>query len=706
MSTRRTFSGWMTATGTVMTLCAPLFLAAGAARAQGAGVEHPAAAARHFDAKGQPPSTYTLEVRKGLIATLPFADKRDFDEARKGFIAEPPYKQIMADAGNVAWDMGSYQWLLQDKDFASINPSLQRQAVLNMAYGLFEVVPGRIYQVRGYDLANISFIKGDTGWIIFDPLTAAETARAALAFINEKLGQRPVVGVVYSHSHGDHFGGVRGVIDEADVVSGKVMLIAPEHFMQAAIEENVMAGNAMSRRLQWQYAVLLPRDPHGHVDQAIGKNIAQGSTGLIAPNRIIARGFEEITLDGVRMVFQNTPDTEAPVEMNTYFPQFKAFWAAENVTGTIHNIYTLRGAAVRNALNWSKQINVALWKFGQEAEVMFASHTWPRWGNDRIQEVMRTQRDAYANLNNQSLHYANQGVTINEIHNVYAVPKSLQQEWAARSYHGDVKNNTRAVINRFLGFYDGNPVNLHPLSPQDSAPLYVEMMGGSARIIARGKELSGQGKYLEATEILNKLCLAEPRNQAARNLLADVYEQLGYQAESTSVRNSYLQGAFELRNGLPSGTPPRSTGPDVVRAMTTEMWLDFLGVSMDPKRAEGVNFKLNLVTPDNGEKYLVELSNATLTNIEGVQVANPDLTITLNRSDLNRVMMGVSSFDDLIKEGKATFVGDRKAFDQLLGLLVPFSPTFEILPGTAPLPSAKTGQSDYKPGMAPPELAE
>ncbi len=706
MSTRRTFSGWMTATGAVMALCAPLFLAAGAVRAQGAGVEHPAADAKHFDAKGQPPSTYTLEVRKGLIATLPFADKRDFDEAKKGFIAEPPYKQIMADAGNVAWDMGGYQWLLQDKDFASINPSLQRQAVLNMNWGLFEVVPGRIYQVRGFDLANISFIKGDTGWIIFDPLTAAETARAALAFINEKLGKRPVVGVVYSHSHGDHFGGVRGVIDEADVVSGKVMLIAPEHFMQAAIEENVMAGNAMSRRLQWQYAVLLPRDPHGHVDQAIGKNIAQGNTGLIAPNRIIAKDFEEITLDGVRMVFQNTPDTEAPVEMNTYFPQFKAFWAAENVTGTIHNIYTLRGAAVRNALNWSKQINVALWKFGQEAEVMFASHSWPRWGNDRIQEVMRAQRDAYANLNNQSLHYANQGVTINEIHNVYAVPKSLQHQWAARSYHGDVKNNTRAVINRFLGFYDGNPVNLHPLSPQDSAPLYVEMMGGSARIIARGKELSGQGKYLEATEILNKLCLAEPRNQPARNLLADVYEQLGYQAESTSVRNSYLQGAFELRNGLPGGTPPRSTGPDVVRAMTTEMWLDFLGVSMDPKRAEGVNFKLNLVTPDNGEKYLVELSNATLTNIEGVQAANPDLTITLNRSDLNRVMMGVNTFDDLIKQGKATFVGDRKPFDALLGLLVPFSPTFEVLPGTAPLPVEKTTQSTYKPGMAPPELAE
>ena len=658
----------------------------------------------HFDPKGTLPSKYTIELRDGLTATLPFDDKRDFEEAKKGFIAAPDYKQIMADAGNVAWDMGSYQWLLEGKDFASIHPSLQRQAVLNMAYGLYEVVPDKIYQVRGFDLANISFIKGDTGWIVFDPLTAKETARAALELINEKLGKRPVVGVVYSHSHVDHFGGVRGVVDEADVASGKTKVIAPEGFMQAAIEENVLSGNAMSRRTQWQYAVLLPRDPYGHVDQAIGKNVAHGNTGLIAPNMLIVKDFEEVTLDGVQMVFQNTPDTEAPVEMNTYFPQIKAFWAAENVTGTIHNIYTLRGAPVRNALNWSKEINTALWKFGQDAEVMFASHSWPRWGNDRIQEVLRAQRDTYANLNNQALHYANQGVTINEIQNVYEVPKSLQQQWAARSYHGDVQNNSRAVINRFLGFYDGNPVNLHPLSPRDSAPLYVEMMGGPDKIMAKGRQLIDQGKYLDATEILNKLQLAEPRNMPARRLLADAYEQLGYQAESTSVRNSYLQGAYELRNGLPGGTPPRTTGPDVVRAMSTEMWLDFLGISMDPKRAEGLAFTINLVTPDNGEKYLVELSNATLTNIEGQQAKDADLTITINRADLNQVMMGVSSFDDLIKTGKAKFDGDRKPFDQLRGLMVVFTPNFEILPGTAPQQSVP-GLKPFEMGITPAEAA-
>ncbi|MCU0232756.1 MAG: MBL fold metallo-hydrolase [Thermoanaerobaculales bacterium] len=643
------------------------------------------AAQEHFDPQGKAPSKFTIELRDGLKATLPFEDQRDFEEATKGFIAEPPYTQIMADAGNVAWDMASYQWLLEEgADFASIHPSLQRQAILNMAYGLYEVLPGRIYQVRGYDLANITFVKGDTGWIIFDPLTAAETARAALQFINEKLGERPVVAVVYSHSHGDHFGGVRGVVDEADVTSGKVMVIAPEGFLEAAISENVFAGNAMSRRLQWQYAVLLQRDPHGHVDQAIGKNLANGSTGLIAPNRTVTEDFENITVDGVEMVFQNAPDTEAPVQMNTYFPQFKALWAAELITGTIHNIYTLRGAAVRNALNWSKEINEALYTFGKEAEVMFASHSWPRWGNDRIQEVMRAQRDAYANLNNQTLHYVNQGVTINEIHNVYEVPKSLQQNWAARSYHGDVQNNVRGVVNRFIGHFDGNPANLIPLSPKDSAPLYVEMMGGSEKILAKGGELVAQGKYLHATEILNKLVFAEPRNQAARRLLADAYEQLGYQAESTSVRNTFLQGAFELRNGQPGGVPPRSTGPDVVRAMSTEQWLDFVAISMDPTRAGGIAFTINLVTPDNGEKYVIEMSNATLNTLKGAQAKSPDLTVTVNRADLNQVMMGVASFDDLIAAGKATFEGDRTGFDQLRSILVPFTPDFEILPGSAP----------------------
>jgi len=637
---------------------------------------------KHFDPKGKMPSKFTVELQDGLRKSLPFEDNRDFEENKRGFIAAPEYKQIMAEAGHVAWDMGNYEWLLQGKDFDSIHPSLQRQAILNMAYGLYEVLPGKIYQVRGYDLANISFIKSKKGWIVFDPLTAKETAAAALKFINAQLGERPVVAVVYSHSHADHFGGVHGVVDEKDVLSGKVSIIAPIGFMDHAVAENIYAGNAMNRRMFFQYGVLLPRGPFGHVDQSIGKNVASGNLGLIPPTVIIEKDIEELTVDGVKMVFQNTPGTEAPAEMNTYFPDMKAFWAAENITGTIHNIYTLRGALVRDALEWSKQINNALYLFGQEAEVMFASHSWPRWGNNRIQEVMRGQRDMYAYLNNNVLHLANQGVTINQIHNVYEPPKSLQQQWYARSYHGSNEHNSRAVINRYLGYWDGNPSTLIPLSPEDSAPLYVEMMGGSDKIIAKGKELYDQGMYRHAQEILNKLVYAEPQNQVAKNLLADVFEQIGYQQESPSVRNSFLAAAFELRSGIPSGASPKSSGPDMIRAMTTDLFLDFLGVRLDSKKAEGKQFKINLSTPDNGEQFVVELSNATLTNIEGYQAEDADLSITINRVDLEKTMMGAVSLDDQIKSGKAKIEGNQEVLEQLKTMMVHFDVGFEIMPGT------------------------
>jgi alkyl sulfatase BDS1-like metallo-beta-lactamase superfamily hydrolase len=676
-------------------LAASMLLVIGAGSASAASANAGAASgsaaepAQHFHPKGKPPSTFTADLQKGRRAELPFEDQRDFEESRRGFVAAPTYRKIMARAGNVAWDMASYDWLLSDQQFDSINPSLRRQAVLNMAYGLYEVVPGRIYQVRGFDLSNVSFIKGDTGWIVFDPLTTVETAAAALKFVNEQLGSRPVVAVVYSHSHIDHFGGVRGVVDEADVLSGKVKVIAPVGFMEHAVAENVYAGNAMIRRSFFQYGLLLPRSPYGHVDQAIGKNVAAGTPSLIAPTVTIDQDIQELTVDGVRMVFQNTPGTEAPAEMNTWFPQFKTFWAAENITGTIHNIYTLRGALVRDALEWSKQINKALYLFGPDVEVMFAAHNWPRWGNSRIQEVMRAQRDTYANLNNGVLRLANQGVTINQIHNVYEVPASLQKQWAARSYHGSVEHNSRAVINRYLGYWDGNPATLIPLSPEDSAPLYVEMMGGAEPIIAKGRALYDRGEYRLAQEIVNKLVYAQPDNQAAKDLLADIFEQIGYQQESPSVRNSFLAAALELRSGIPAGIPPRVSGPDMVRAMTTEQWLDFMAIRLDSSRADGKHALINIVTPDNGEKFAVELSNATLTSAKGFLASNPDLTITVDREDLVSVMAGAATFDDLIAKGKARFEGDRRPFDELQKMLVQFDPAFEIMPGTA---AAKAGK--------------
>lgn len=653
-----------------------------AADANGASSDPSSTETAHFDSKGKAPSPYTIELQKELRKTLPFADKRDFEEARKGFIAAPSYDKIMAEAGNVAWNMGSYKFLQEGKDYDSINPSLQRQAILNMAFGLYEVVPERIYQVRGFDLANITFIKGDTGWIVFDTLMSKETARAALDFINEKIGKRPVVAVVISHSHVDHFGGIRGVVDEADVRSGKVPLIAPTGFMEHAVAENVYAGTAMNRRAFLQYGVMLPHSPHGHVDMAIGKNTSIGATGLIEPNRYITQDFETLTIDGVVMEFQNTPGTEAPSEMNTWFPQFKAFWAAENITGTIHNIYTLRGALVRDPLVWSKNINNALYRYGKQADVMLASHSWPRWGSERIQEVMRAQRDAYANLNNAVLHAANQGVTINEIHNVYTLPESLKNNWATHSYHGSEEHNSRAVINRYLGYWDANPATLMPLSPKDSAPLYVEMMGGADKIMAKGKTLFDQGKYREAYEILNKLVYAEPQNSQARDLLADVYEQVGYQKESAGVRNSFLAAAYELRHGLPKGVPPKTAGPDMVRAMSTELWLEYLGISLDGSKVAGERFIFNLKTPDNGEQFVIELSNSTLTSIKGQQAENADLTITLDRSALEGVMARKTGFDQLVKDGKARFEGNPKPFKVLMAAMTPFTPDFELLPGT------------------------
>jgi alkyl sulfatase BDS1-like metallo-beta-lactamase superfamily hydrolase len=652
---------------------------------------------KHFHELGKLPSVATVAYREAVRAKLPFDDERDFAEAHRGFLAAPDYRQIMAEDGHVAWDMGNYDFLLSGDDFDSIHPSLQRQAILNMEYGLYEVVPDRIYQVRGFDLANVSFIKSDTGWIVFDPLTAKETAAAALALVNEHLGVRPVVAVVYSHSHGDHFGGAHGVVDVADVKSGKVPVIAPIGFLEHAVAENVYAGNAMNRRMFFQYGVLLDRSPFGHVDQAIGKGVASGSVGLIAPTIDIVDDIEELTIDGVRMVFQNTPGTEAPAEMNTWFPDLKAFWAAENITSTIHNIYTLRGALVRDALEWSRQINKALYLFGQDADVMFASHTWPRWGNDRIQEVMRVQRDTYANLNNGVMHLANQGVTINEIHRRYEVPASLQKQWAARSYHGSVEHNSRAVINRYLGYWDGNPATLIPLAPGESAPLFVEMMGGADAIINRAQSLMDGGEYLLAIEILNKLVYGEPAHVAGRRLLADAFEQVGYQQESPSVRNSFLAAALELRSGIPTGAAPKSTGPDLVRALSTLQFLDYLGIRLDSARVGDAHFVMNIETPDNGEKFVVELSNGTLCSLQGFHAPTADITLTIDRSDLENAMIGIAPLQQQVMDGTAKLDGDPSVLMLLATMLTEFTPDFAIMPGTVTAPPA-TGADPFAHG--------
>ncbi len=655
---------------------------------KGASAEAAAFAAKplkgHFHPKGKPPSRFTKGILAAAKDTLPFADTRDIEEQKKGFIAPMKELKIQADAGHVAWDMERFQFLEEDREFDSIHPSLLRQARLNNNYGLYKVTEG-IYQVRGFDLSNITFVRGKTGWIVFDPLITAEPVRAAWKLFQEHVGKAlPVSAVIYSHTHGDHWGGVRGIVEEEDVRSGKVALIAPAGFMDHTISENVYAGNAMNRRLFYQYGLLLPASPYGFVDMALGKGVSAGATGLIAPNRYVAEPIEAFEVDGVKMVFQNTPNTEAPREMNTYLPELKALWMAENVTATLHNIYTLRGAPVRDPLNWSKYIADALYRFGLEAEVLFASHHWPRWGNARVQEVLRAQRDLYAHMNNQVLHLANQGVTIREVHNVYELPKSLLNQWHCRGYHGSPENNSRGVIQRFLGYWDGNPANLIPAPQRESAALFVEMMGGASTILARGRELHDQGKYLLAQEILNKLVQAEPQNQGAKDLLADVFEQIGYQQENVGLRNSFLAAAYELRSGIPQGEVVDSSSPDVIRAMSTELFLNFLAIRMDSRKAEGMRFTINLITPDNGEKFLIELANATLTNIQGYLAEKPDLTLTINRSDLEQTMMGAKTLEAQIADGTCKAEGDLSILKKLAATMVEFDPRFEILPGTHP----------------------
>jgi len=651
----------------------------------------------HFHPKGKPPSEHTLKVFEEARKTLPFSDRQDFEEWERGLIARREDLKIMADAGNVAWDMERYLFLDEPEKIDSVHPSLLRISQLNNNYGLYAVIPG-IYQVRGFDLSNVTFVRGETGWIVFDPLTTLETARAAKELLDKHVEILPVVAVIYSHSHGDHFGGVRGLVSLEDVTAGKVEIIAPRDFMDFAVAENVYAGNAMNRRLFFQYGVLLPASPYGHAGQGLGQNVGAGNVGLIAPTRVVEDAVETFEVDGLEMVFQNTPDTEAPSEMNTYIPSMKTLWMAENLVASVHNIYTLRGAMVRDSLRWSKYINEALHAYGKDAEVMIASHHWPRWGNDRIQEVLKANRDIYAHMNNQVLHYANQGVTINEIHNVYRAPKSLQEGWITRFYHGSEENNARGVVNKYLGHWDANPATLMPLSPRDSAPLYVEMMGGSDKIMAKGEELNEAGQYRHAVEILDRLVFAEPENQPAKGLLADAYEQLGYQQENPGLRNAFLAGAYELRSGIPEGSPPKSSGPDMIQAMSTGLFLDFLGIRMDSTKAEDLGFTINLSTPDNGEKYVVELSNATLTNIEGYQDDNPDLAITINRSDLEQVMMGARSFMAQIEDGTAQTEGDLGVLEQLASTMIDFDLFFEILPGTKG-PSDAPDLNDFEVGQ-------
>ena len=634
-------------------------------------------AKNHYSVDTKPASSITQQQQILVRESLPFNDELDFELAEKGLIKRPEQLEILDDKGNVVWELGNYNFLLNESDHSSINPSLERQARLNMSYGLYKVTE-RIYQVRGYDLSNISFIKGDTGWIIFDPLLTPATAKAAFALVTQELGEFPVKAVVYSHAHADHFGGVKGVISQEQVDSGAVQVIAPKDFMEHAIKENILAGNAMTRRASYQYGSMLEKSPTGQVDAAIGKGLSTGFIGLIAPTRVIEEDQETITIDGVTMIMQNTPSTESPAEMNTYFPQFKTLWMAENVTGTLHNVYTLRGAEVRDALGWSKFINQVIFGFAQDAEVMFASHSWPRWGNEYLIEVLEKQRDMYGFLHDQTLNLANKGITINEIHNELEVPDALSKQWYNRVYHGSYSHNVRGIINKYLGFFDMNPANLNKLSPADSAPRYVEAIGGADKVLTLAHQAFEKGEYRWGAELLNNLIFAQPNNRQALLLQADIFEQMGYQAESAGWRNTYLAGAWELRNGVPKNAASTQAGPDMIQAMSSEMLFNLLGVKLDVNKAKDKHFKINMIIPDRQEKFALELKNSHLNNIQAQQFEEPVVTVTVNRQDLDQVLMKTMTFKQLITNNQITFDGDANAFFGLMQMMEDFPFWFNV----------------------------
>lgn len=627
----------------------------------------------------KPPTEFTVASQEKVRQSLPFTDRADFDRVEKGLIKRPDNLVIKNDDGSVAWQLGAYDFLNAGKDIDSINPSLQRQALLNLKYGLYKVTDG-IYQVRGFDLANITFIEGKSGWIVIDTLTTPATSKAAYALVSQELGQKPIRAVIYSHAHVDHFGGVKGLVTQEQVDKGEVQIIAPKGFMEAAIKENVLAGNAMIRRATYQYGTLLPKGEQGQVDMAIGKGVARGPLSIIAPTKLIEGNLQELDIDGVPFTFQNTPGTESPAEMNVWLPQQKALLMAENVTATLHNLYTLRGAETRDALGWSKYINEALHRFGDKAEVMFAVHNWPRWGHEDIVRTLEKQRDLYGYLNDQTLYLANNGVTINQIHERFKVPPELANEWYNRGYHGSVSHNVRAVVNKYLGYYDGNPATLDPLAPEDSAKKYVEFMGGADHLLQLAKQSYDKGEYRWVVEVVNKLVFADPTNTAARNLQADALEQLGYQAENAGWRNSYLAAAQELRDGVPRDQPSlRVTSADALAAMDTGLLFDYLGVRLNAGKAEGEDMSINLVLPDRNEQYLLELKNSHLNNIKGVQSEDAGQTVTIDRADLNRLLLKEVSPVRLVFEGKLKSSGNPLLMARLLGMLDDFEFWFDIV---------------------------
>lgn len=632
------------------------------------------------DANPKSATEATKAANQKLLDTLPFNDKADFEDAKRGLIARPDTLTIKGADGNVVWDLEEYKKYIGD-DKASpdtVNPSLWRNAQLNMQYGLFEVVPDRIYQVRGYDLSNLTLVRGDTGWIVVDTMVSPETAKAALDFANEKLGPRPILAVVHSHSHTDHYGGVRGIVSQQDVDSGKVKVIAPEGFVDHAVSENVIAGNAMSRRAVYMFGAQLPRNAQGGVNAGLGQTISNGIPTLIIPTDIISTTGTKMTIDGVDMEFQLTPGTEAPSEMNTFFPQFKAMWMAENTVNTMHNLLTLRGAQVRDPLKWSQFLDETIRLYGPNTEVKFQSHHWPMWGNTKVIDYFKRVRDMYKYIHDQSVRLLNQGYVGSEIAEEITMPPELDQFWPDRGYYGTLKHNSRAVYQRYLGWYDGNPSDLDDLPPQEAAKKYVEYMGGEEAILEKAKNDFDNGNYRWTAMVLKQVVFANPESVHGKNLLADSYEQMGYQAESGPWRSVYLQGAYELRHGVPDVEATNSASPDTIKAMPPELLFDYLAVRLNGPKAAGKNITMNVNFTDLKKEYGLTVENGVL-NYAPAPVPNANASLTLTKATLDDIQLGNTTIDDAVSSNQLTIDGNRDSFNEFMGLLDTFPFWFNIV---------------------------
>ncbi len=580
--------------------------------------------ARSTEPKDAEPATQ--QANATVLKELNFADRKDFEDAQRGLIAGPASAVIRDSDGKEVWNLQAYDFLKQKDAPATVNPSLWRQDRLNMNAGLFKVVD-RIYQVCGLDLSNMTIVEGDKGVILIDPLISAETARAALDLYYQHREKRPIVAVIYTHSHVDHFGGVKGVVDDADVKAGNIRIFAPERFLEAATSENLTAGTVMGRRSDYWYGIVLPRGERGQVDAGIGKASSIGRTTLIAPTDIITKTGEKRIIDGVEMIFHMAPDTEVPAEMMIFFPQFKVFNSTELACHTLHNVLTLRGAQVRDAYKWALYLNEAIAMYGDQIEILIAQHNWPRWGHDRAIKFLKDQRDMYKYIHDQALRLANKGYTMSEIGPMLKLPSSLSRKWYARDYYGTVNHNAKAVYQKYLGWYDMNPANLNPLPPKELAKNYIRYMGGAKAVIAKARADFKKGEYRWVAQAINHVVFADPNNKEARNLQADVLEQLGYQAEAFTWRNNYLTAAYELRNGV--HTVSRGAGSlDVITAMTIPMFFDFMGVQLNGPKADGKVIILNWNFTDVGEKYVLNLENSALTYMPNRQ--DPKLTLQLH----------------------------------------------------------------------------